>query len=288
MSAASSNWTCASCRGDCACSACRKKDGTLEAAPIEHPKTTMLLSNLLGPIASEPPSSGLAPDVAVAPVTTASLSVQQNFLLPAQVHQAAQPSQVARWQGTTFGLFTAGPFHSQRGHLSWPPPAPGLAAARALSGSPYPYSVAPPWQPAAAASQVSAAAAPRLGLGFVGQINGPSSHPASGGNALKAGAPTFLGYNGQAMRAPAGAVHGLAVTAKRAEAQAKKKARTLTPEEAATALVDLKILAPNSQAKPFVPSRSGAASSGFRGVSSQGQRWRARICVQKLEFTIGE
>ena len=53
-------------------------------------------------------------------------------------------------------------------------------------------------------------------------------------------------------------------------------------EDPAAVLETLTIVAPNPFAKPFVPSRSGAASSAFRGVSSQGQRWRARICVDKL------
>jgi hypothetical protein len=50
----------------------------------------------------------------------------------------------------------------------------------------------------------------------------------------------------------------------------------------------LAILAPNVRAKPFVPARSSAASSGYRGVSSQGDRWRARICISKTEYTVGD
>lgn len=50
----------------------------------------------------------------------------------------------------------------------------------------------------------------------------------------------------------------------------------------------LEILGPNFNAKPFVPSRSVKASSAFRGVSAQGARWRARICVSKVEYTIGD
>lgn len=50
----------------------------------------------------------------------------------------------------------------------------------------------------------------------------------------------------------------------------------------------LEIMGPNVTAKPFVPSRSLKASSAFRGVSAQGARWRARICVNKVEYTIGD
>lgn len=50
----------------------------------------------------------------------------------------------------------------------------------------------------------------------------------------------------------------------------------------------LEIMGPNFSAKPYVPSRSVKASSAFRGVSAQGARWRARICVNKVEYTIGD
>jgi uncharacterized membrane protein YgcG len=60
------------------------------------------------------------------------------------------------------------------------------------------------------------------------------------------------------------------------------------PAPSPSTLDSLVILGPNTRAKPYVPSRSGVASSGYRGVSSQGQRWRARICVDKLEYTIGD
>lgn len=48
------------------------------------------------------------------------------------------------------------------------------------------------------------------------------------------------------------------------------------------------VLCINVRAKPFVPARSVNASSSFRGVSSQGNRWRARICIDKTEYTIGD
>lgn len=81
------------------------------------------------------------------------------------------------------------------------------------------------------------------------------------------------------------------------------------------------IVGPNHRAKPVVPTRSANASSNFRGVSSQardvwgggglcvshshaahltpypchpcrhslqGSRWRARICIDKNEVTIGD
>lgn len=48
------------------------------------------------------------------------------------------------------------------------------------------------------------------------------------------------------------------------------------------------IVGPNHRAKPVVPTRQLTASSNFRGVSSQGSRWRARICVEKSERTLGD
>jgi len=48
------------------------------------------------------------------------------------------------------------------------------------------------------------------------------------------------------------------------------------------------LLGPNPRAKPLVPARLGASSSAFRGVSQQGSRWRARICVDKTEYAIGD
>jgi hypothetical protein len=48
------------------------------------------------------------------------------------------------------------------------------------------------------------------------------------------------------------------------------------------------VLCINVRAKPFVPARSVNASSFFRGVSSQGARWRGRICIEKIEYTIGD
>ena len=54
------------------------------------------------------------------------------------------------------------------------------------------------------------------------------------------------------------------------------------------ALQSLKWMGPNYAAKPIVPSRVGSASSVFRGVSSQGARWRTRICIQKQEYTVGD
>ena len=44
----------------------------------------------------------------------------------------------------------------------------------------------------------------------------------------------------------------------------------------------LQIVARNAQAKPSIPSRSAKSSSAYRGVSSQGNRWRARICIDKV------
>ena len=55
--------------------------------------------------------------------------------------------------------------------------------------------------------------------------------------------------------------------------------------EAAIDLDALKVVGVHASAKPFIASRSMASSSGFRGVSSQGRRWRARICISKLEYT---
>jgi hypothetical protein len=50
----------------------------------------------------------------------------------------------------------------------------------------------------------------------------------------------------------------------------------------------LQIIRRNTGSKPSIPSRSAKASSGYRGVSSQGNRWRARICIDKVEYTIGD
>jgi len=50
----------------------------------------------------------------------------------------------------------------------------------------------------------------------------------------------------------------------------------------------LQIVRRNTGSKPSIPSRSAKASSGYRGVSSQGNRWRARICIDKVEYTIGD
>lgn len=43
-------------------------------------------------------------------------------------------------------------------------------------------------------------------------------------------------------------------------------------------------ICPNVWAKPFVPARLNLASSAYRGVSSQGNRYRARICVDKVSL----
>ena len=53
-------------------------------------------------------------------------------------------------------------------------------------------------------------------------------------------------------------------------------------------LSNLSIVGTNATSKPIVPSRLLAASSGYRGVSTQGSRWRTRICVDKREYTVGD
>ena len=67
-----------------------------------------------------------------------------------------------------------------------------------------------------------------------------------------------------------------------------------TPQEIETILYAngeyrLEVIALNPFAKPFVPARHDQASSSFRGVSfPQNNHWRARICIDKREYTIGD
>lgn len=55
-----------------------------------------------------------------------------------------------------------------------------------------------------------------------------------------------------------------------------------TMEQASIVPSVLQIVARNVNAKPSIPSRSAKSSSAYRGVSSQGNRWRARICIDKV------